>query len=290
MLARKALAGILLCTVLPFSALAAAIPVAKCFGVYSALSYTNVPVSAQARMDPVIVYDAFRWWGPNDPHDQLPKSQGLEKWILKEKALRQMLIVDLETWPQEGDRTEVNATVARLSALTTRIRTDGFTQPIGIYGLPPINDYWRAIQPSNSQQFMAWQAANDVLAPLVDSVDALFPSVYTFYDDQNRWETYARANVAEARRLAKGKPVYAFIWMQYHDSNPTLGGQLIPQDYWQRQLRVLSQIADGVVIWGGYKLNWDEEAGWWLATKDFLQTNLGVCKKQPDSPTDLTVK
>jgi len=37
MLARKTLAGILLCTVLPFSALAAATPVAKCFRVYSAL-------------------------------------------------------------------------------------------------------------------------------------------------------------------------------------------------------------------------------------------------------------
>jgi len=59
MLARKALAGILLCTVLPFSALAAATPVAKCFRVYSALLYTNVPVSVQARMDPVTVYDAF---------------------------------------------------------------------------------------------------------------------------------------------------------------------------------------------------------------------------------------
>jgi hypothetical protein len=290
MLARKALAGILLCTVLPFSALAAATPVAKCFRVYSALLYTNVSVSAQALMDPVTVYDAFRWWGPNDPRDQLPKSQGLEKWILVEKPLRQMLIVDLEDWPVQGDRTEVNATVARLSALTTRLRTGGFTQPIGIYGLPPIIDYWRAVQPSNSQQFMAWQAANDVVAPLVDSVDALFPSLYTFYDDQNGWETYARANVAEARRFAKGKPVYAFISMTYHNSSPTLGGQLIPQDYWQRQLRVLSQVADGVVIWGGYTLNWDEEAGWWLATKDFLQTNLRVCKKQPDSPTNLTVK
>jgi hypothetical protein len=290
MLARKALAAILLGTVLPFSALAAATPVAKCFRVYSALLYTNVPVSAQARMNPVIVYDAFRWWGPNDPHDQLPKSQKLEKWILVEKPQRQMLIVDLEAWPTEGDRTAVNATVARLAALATRIRAGGFTQPIGIYGLPPIIDYWRAVQPRNSQQFMAWQAANDVVAPLVDSVDALFPSLYTFYDDQNGWETYARANVAEARRLAKGKPVYAFILMVYHDSNPTLRGQLIPQDYWQRQLRVLSQVADGVVIWGGYKLNWDEEAGWWLATKDFLQANLGVCKNQPDSPTDLTVK
>jgi len=95
---------------------------------------------------------------------------------------------------------------------------------------------------------MAWQAANDVVAPLVDSVDALFPSLYTFYDDQKRLGDIRAANVAEARRLAKGKPVYAFISMTYHDSSPTLAGQLIPRDYWQRQLRVLNQVADGVVI------------------------------------------
>jgi len=74
-------------------------------------------------MNPVTVYDALRWWDRMTHTISFPKSQGLEKWILVEEPLRQMLILDLETWPTQGDRTEVNATVARLSALTTRIRT-----------------------------------------------------------------------------------------------------------------------------------------------------------------------
>jgi hypothetical protein len=200
-----------------------------------------------------------------------------------------MLVIDLEAWPTTGNPQAVSATVGRLSELAARLRTHGFDEQIGIYGLPPIRDYWRAIQPPNNPQFLAWQTENDALKPLVDSEDALFPSLYTFYADQEGWESYARANVAEARRLANGKPVYAFISMTYHDSNRTLGGHLIPQDYWRRQLQVLNQIADGVVIWGGYTLDWDEQAGWWLATTDFLHNNSRICS-YPTSPTNILAR
>jgi hypothetical protein len=29
--------------------------------------------------------------------------------------------------------------------------------------------------------------------------------------------------------------------------------------------------ADGIVIWGGYQQQWDDNAHWWMETKKFLQ-------------------
>ena len=44
------------------------------------------------------------------------------------------------------------------------------------------------------------------------------------------------------------------------------------EDFWRRQLEVCREHADGLVLWGGFKQLWDEEADWWVATKSFLGT------------------
>jgi hypothetical protein len=71
---------------------------------------------------------------------------------------------------------------------------------------------------------------NDHLRGLVSSLDVSLPSLYTFYDYQPGWVTYAIANIMEARRMNPGKPVFAFLWPQYHDSNKELKGKYIPGD------------------------------------------------------------
>src|SRR5262249_4133499 len=104
-----------------------------------------------------------------------------------------------------------------------------------------------------------------------------FPSLYTYYPDQAGWVAYAKANLSEARRLAPGKPVYCFLWPQYHDSS-TLAYQFLPVDYWKLQLQTCRQYADGIVILGcvgkdgkmnGW-LTWDDNAPWWQATIQFV--------------------
>jgi hypothetical protein len=74
----------------------------------------------------------------------------------------------------------------------------------------------------------------------------------------------------EARRY--GKPVYPFLWPTYHNSNKKLTGQLVPGDYWRMELELVHQYADGVVLWGGYKEKWDENAAWWRETQAWLAT------------------
>ena len=146
--------------------------------------------------------------------------------------------------------------------------------PFGVYGTVPVPDYWRAIRDPASEEFQSWQQDNDRLEGVSDRVDALFPSIYTFYTDKQGWVTYAIAQIAEAKRKAKGKPVYAFLWPQYHGSNRVLGLRPLDPDYWELQLNTVYQHADGVVIWGGWGDNgpesWNEGALWWQVTKRFM--------------------
>ena len=100
-------------------------------------------------------------------------------------------------------------------------------------------------------------------------VDAIFPSLYTFYEDQNGWETYARETLQAARQF--NKPVYAFIWPKYHPSNKTLKGQYIPRECWRLELNTCRKYCDGVVIWNHEpEKNWDPAAPWWQETLAFL--------------------
>jgi Hyaluronidase. len=120
---------------------------------------------------------------------------------------------------------------------------------------------------------------NDRIISLAQTVDVFYPSLYTFYTDKAGWVEYATAQISEARRLANGKPVFAFLWPQYHNSNRLLKCQFLPADYWQLQLETVSKLADGVVIWGGWDvcnskgkaLQWNDNAKWWQVTKAFIK-------------------
>lgn len=143
---------------------------------------------------------------------------------------------------------------------------------IGYYGFPPIRDYWRAIKGDQRGGYQVWMAENMKLKPIADQVDILFPSVYTFYADQNGWRKYAIAQIHEAYRVGGGKPVIVFLWPRFHNSNKLLKGTFLSADYWRLQLETARQYADGLVIWDGSKEKWREDFPWWGVTKDFMQT------------------
>jgi hypothetical protein len=100
------------------------------------------------------------------------------------------------------------------------------------------------------------------------------PSLYTFYDsphDRSDWVRWARMTLTEARRY--GKPVYPFLWPQFHESDPKVAGKPVPGDYWQMELETVHPLADGIILWGGWsngrQTPWDEQTEWWQVTKRF---------------------
>ncbi len=117
------------------------------------------------------------------------------------------------------------------------------------------------------------------------------------------WKAYAIANISEARKYHK--PVYAFLWPQFHDetkaclearkkqgdlTSPKIlgckdpgrdGVSTIPGDYWRFQLETVYELADGLVIWDYSKSkdeggDWNDltncknSSHWWFQTLDFL--------------------
>jgi hypothetical protein len=193
-----------------------------------------------------------------------------------------LTVIDVEHWPNVGADEVVASSIEKYLTLLSWVREDVGEGSMSYYAVPPLRDYWRATRPPASDLYKQWQSENDKLVRLADAVDAFTPSLYTFYDDPGGWERHAIANIAEARRLAKGKPVYPFIWPHYHDQSKLKG--FIPKDYWMVQLRTLERHADGMVLWAGQE-TWNAKDGWWQATEEFMRESKHLCRGvQPQSP------
>jgi hypothetical protein len=267
----------------------AAIP--RSFVVFDATLYKNKPSFETSHIRPITVLYESRLFVANQSPAAVPPELVVRSLAKELRSSPEPVILDIERWTIKGDAPAVQSTVAKFVSVFSWVKDEAPTVRFGVYGTVPIPDYWRAIRDPASAEFRSWQQDNDRLEDISDQVDALFPSIYTFYLDRQDWVAYAIAQITEARRKAKGKPVYAFLWPQYHESNLLLGGKFLSPDYWKLQLTTVAQHADGVVIWGGWGANgpepWDEEAPWWQVTKRFMR-QLDV--SAPAAPTDIVVR
>ena len=176
--------------------------------------------------------------------------------------------LDIEDWPVLRQQPAVRAAsiskLLRVADLARRLRPQA---KFGFYGLPPAITYWPLVTDSPAD-YADWVQSNQLLGPLAERVDYIFPSLYTFYRDRKGWLTYADATLRAARQY--GKPVYPFLWFNYHDSNRLLRDREIDPEAWTEELRFCRDHADGLVLWGGYQQGWSESAPWWQAVrKDF---------------------
>lgn len=212
--------------------------------------------------------------------EQLPDKKQVEKVARESRTRADHVVIDIEHWPLHGDAQEVGRSIRKFLAVLEWFKEAVPSLNVGFYGAPPIRDYWRVMKGPASREWGTWKQENDALRSLADAVDTLYPSLYTFYSDQEGWVRFARAQIEEARRYGKGKPVYVFLWPQYHNSNRMLAGTYLPADYWRLELDTARQYADGIILWGGWGSNnrpakWDDDATWWKVTKDFIKTIQG---------------
>jgi hypothetical protein len=57
-----------------------------------------------------------------------------------------------------------------------------------------------------------------------------------------------RLSTAEAHALGPGKPVYFYLWPQYHDGT-SMQFQFIDGAYWKLELETPYHYANGIVLW-----------------------------------------
>jgi len=100
---------------------------------------------------------------------------------------------------------------------------------------------------------------------LAHSVDAFFPSMYTFNDNRAGWKNQLDGLLREAHQIAPGKPVYPYLWAHYHGAP-----EMLPADYVKFQLDAAKAGgANGVVFWSG-RNPWDNSTNWWEEVVKFV--------------------
>lgn len=247
-----------------------------CFRIFDATGYKNKPDLERYGIQVAsVIYTTQHYWPNRQTLEQLPPKTLVESTVRRRVAADRsppLVIIDLEHWPNVGDDSVVADTQSKYVTLAQWTKASAAGSAVGYYGVAPLRDYWRAIKDPASSEYRKWQAENDRFKELATTVDVLAPSLYTFYDDVEGWKRYAAENIKEARRLAPDKPIYPFIWPQYHESNRKLGSRYVPATYWLQQLQTLASLADGAIIWAppGW---WDDSAPWWLATRSFIETS-----------------
>jgi hypothetical protein len=245
-------------------------PQAK-FMVFDATLYKAKPDLGQFGLTPITVaYPSSIWPGKSADMQNVPAATVVQKIAAGASQSTGIAVVDIEQWSVVGDPATVAQSIGKYQQTLQMFQQDAPSLQVGYYAIAPIRDYWNAIAGPRSAKYMAWQKENDAVAPIAQQADALFPSLYTFYTDQVGWQKYAIANIAEARRIAPGKPVYVFLWPQYDAGTGAQGGDYLPDAYWKMELETAKQYADGAVIWGGWTETWDDNASWWLETQQFM--------------------
>jgi hypothetical protein len=249
-------------------------PKAK-FQVFDATLYKAKPNLGQFGLTPLNVEYPGVLWPKAANMDNVPAAAVVEKLAAGVSQSTGLAVVDIEQWAVTGDPVTVADSIGKYQQTLQMFQQAAPSLHFGYYAIAPIRDYWNVMAGPQSAGYLAWQKENDAVAPIAQQADALFPSLYTFYTDQVGWKKYAIANIAEARRIAPGKPVYVFLWPQYDASTGAQGGEYLPDDYWKMELETAKQYADGVVIWGGWTETWDDNASWWLETQQFM-TEVGA--------------
>ena len=172
---------------------------------------------------------------------------------------------------------------------------------IGLFAMVPVTDLWISGRLSTVQQW------NNLLQVLADTLDFLSPAVYLYYSETKKpYSSYAGATIQEAKRLAKGKKVFAFVAPGYHPAGD-FDNQYASYSVWMNVLNTIKNSgADGMFIFAGrgamgsqyYDWARIDTSGWWRATKDFMKSlpasgnlvqldgdNSDLVQEQPDLPT-----
>src|SRR5262245_34742471 len=252
---------------------------ASAFTVYDELFFLNQPDLAQYGLKRNKIFyesDLFPPGQRSQP-DEAAVRAAARRLVASGYPFNEPVQLDIELWEWDTHyATDAVATDAmnKLIQIIRWFRNEApqYTK-VGYYAAGPNRQYWPAQDPAaSSPAFVKWQASNDFLFPLIAEEGALYPSLYTFYNDRAGWVKYAKANIAEAKRIGGGKPIYPYIWPRYHEAGD-MGHIYIDYDFWKLQLQTIKEAGvAGVIIWGGwnaiggYKEQWTGDWPWWQAT------------------------
>jgi hypothetical protein len=227
------------------------------FALYDNMYYKGKPnTTADGFVVSNILYEAVIW-----PHKvnygTLPDRSAYEAMVRAHSANPGPLVIDIEELPLSGSPDLARQHQQTLATLADWAHAAAPGKIIGYYGSNTLTRVAPAYVPYAKE--------------LAKHVDAFFPPAYTFDDDRAKWQQRAQDAAAEAHALDPAKPVYFYLWPQYHDKTPKQF-QFVDAAYWSFQLDSASRLSNGIVIWSPGKFDWNDSTGWWSATQRFARS------------------
>jgi hypothetical protein len=240
--------------------------------VFDNIGYGGKPDLTREGSEPMnIVYEGWIWPGKTkgtsgrkSPSYGVVPDETFFKTVLSARCKRPgPIVLDIEFLSLTGDPQVAQGNEELLATLVRWTHEAMPGRLVCFYGLLPNR------KPG---------APSDAELRLSREVDAYFPSMYTFDDNRSAWQARCASYVKRAHELSPTKPVYVYLWPQYHE-NTRNDEQFIDADYWTFELETgRASGADGSVIWSSNRniktqapLDWGPDAQWLTILQAFLR-------------------
>ena len=237
-------------------------PVARPFVVFDNMAYAKKPdLSSNGLVPSCVIYDRSEWKTARAA-GQLPDEAAFKQLVRSRSAGKPgPVVIDIEYAFLSQTRGTTDAEVKNhfklFIALAKWAREAAPGHLVGYYGHGLFPEEPGKEYAKETQQF-------------IDAVDAFFPSMYVHGNQTAaQWKEKMQALIARARELAPGKPIYPYVWPQYHEGGPK-ALEFVDGDYMKFQLETAQQCgADGVVFWSSNKPVW-KDTPWLRALLQFI--------------------
>ena len=256
------------------------------FNLYNSIRYNNTPANLSPYLKTINLSSQSALVSPYvannpGPTDNLPNFPAVDSLARSLSGQTVPLTFDIEVWPYWTTASgNLNQTIKWLKQVVDSFKQMNSLTPVGYYGVVPEQAYqWRSIDPVNNPSgYSSWKNINASMASVASLIDIFFPSFYAYDTDTSSWRKMVDSTVSVAKRYGTGKPIYAYIWPQYHDGS-AYNLQYIDTARWRFQLQTLYSRINGCVLWTsntdqyGNKISWDPNMPWWQVTKSFMVIN-----------------
>jgi len=243
----------------------------KKFTIFNAIHYRNTPdLSSQSLHQLNLIYEAHLLDG-----NKQPSEDSIRKAALKANNGAPVTL-DIEAWSFESG--DIDETIRKYEQTIHTFKQANPNARIGFYAVVPqiVIHKWRKMRYTENADYSKWLNTDLKLKPIADKVDLFFPACYTYTDDTVSWKESVIATIKEIKKYSADKPIYAYVWPQYHGGFPK-AIQFVDPKVWKFELETLYNLTDGIVIWTSDKdvhkntIYWDESMPWWQVTKTFIR-------------------
>ena len=256
------------------------LPKYKEFLLLESTAYENRQSFFKYGFSAIEEFGAKLFWDKNVVNDNLPNKNKVCEIVNNVGDKYEWVVLDIEHWLLSTKYVNENVVMDNVEKYIQVISWARECRPdlkFGYYGQIPIRDHKAVLQGKDSNEKNYWVEQHSRVERLARLVDAIFPSLYTSTESREEWKILAEEYIKMSRKLANGKPVYPYIWPQYHPGYKYKALDFISAEYWRFQLETVYKFADGAVVWGGWNLRenygpmaWDENKDWWVETKKFI--------------------